>query len=161
MHKEKLNFKTPEELCVFLDSKGIKYETFKHQAAITSKESAIYRNSPEEAGAKALIVSTKPEGHGMLVLSGNCKLDNKKAKKVMGVKSFRFLTADELAERTDGLKPGEVPPFGSRYGLTTFCDQNLLKNEFIYFNICSRTDSVKLKTSDYIELEQPQQSDFT
>ena len=96
----------------------------------------------------------------MLVLPGNKKLDNKLAKQKMMVKSFRFLTSDELLETT-GLKAGEVPPFGSLYGLTTFCDQQLLTNEYLYFNICSRTDSVKLKTSDYLRIEQPKVHEFS
>ena len=149
-----------EAFCNFLEKNNADYEILKHKAASTSKESAIFRNSPEGAGAKALVIITKHKLLNMLVLPGNKKLDNKLAKQKMMVKSFRFLTSDELLETT-GLKAGEVPPFGSLYGLTTFCDQQLLTNEYLYFNICSRTDSVKLKTSDYLRIEQPKVHEFS
>jgi len=73
---------------------------------------------------------------------------------------LRFATPEELRELT-GLAPGAVPPFGSLFGLPTYCDARLRENERINFNAGDHSISVSLSGMDYFQVENPSLGYFT
>jgi len=60
---------------------------------------------------------------------------------------------EELLELT-GLRPGCVPPFGSLFGLPTWCDQALTAQTRINFNIGDHSVSVGIRFDDYRRIEE-------
>jgi Ala-tRNA(Pro) deacylase len=64
-----------------------------------------------------------------------------------------------VAELTS-LAPGSIPPFGSLFGLPTFCDSGLSKNEQINFNAGDHCVSICMRYSDYLAVERPEIGDF-
>ena len=52
-----------------------------------------------------------------------------------------------------GLTPGSIPPFGSLFGLPTFCDERLGENEVINFNAGDHSVSVSMRYADYVLVE--------
>jgi Ala-tRNA(Pro) deacylase len=70
------------------------------------------------------------------------------------VKSLRFATKEEV-EQITGLQPGAIPPFGSLFGLQTYCDPALGENATINFNAGDHAISVQMTFADYVKLEKP------
>ena len=59
-----------------------------------------------------------------------------------------------------GLTPGSIPPFGSVFGLPTYCDEKLSENATINFNAGDHTISVSMRYVDYLDAEQPEVGSF-
>jgi Ala-tRNA(Pro) deacylase len=81
----------------------------------TSPQAAAVRGAPLHSGAKALILKVKGK-FLMVVLPADRSLNNNAFRKLIGSKTTRFATKDEVFELTS-LTPGSIPPFGSLFGL--------------------------------------------
>lgn len=146
-----------------LDEAGVVYKFFVHEAVRTSEEAAATRPEYTLAqGAKALIVRMKkksPSGmvrqFAQLVVPGDQKFDPKKARMALAATDIRFATPAEVADITDGIEPGGVPPFGNLFGLPVVVDRLVLENDTIIFNAGDRRCSIALQTDDYVRLVQP------
>ena len=95
----------------------------------------------------------------MIVLPADRKLASKEVRKSLGIKSLRFATREEVEQLTS-LAPGSIPPFGSLFGLETWCDERLGENERINFNAGDHSVSISLRYSDYVAAEQPKMGLF-
>jgi len=73
------------------------------------------RGTPLEAGAKALVVRAENR-FVHCVLPAHLKADNARLRALVGTRTLRFATPDELLTLT-GCAPGAVPPFGEHHGL--------------------------------------------
>jgi Ala-tRNA(Pro) deacylase len=87
-------------------------------------------------------------------LPADRKLANRKARESLAVKSLRFATKDEVQNLT-GLQPGSIPPFGSLFGLATYCDPALAENSSINFNAGDHAISMQMAYADFISVEKP------
>jgi Ala-tRNA(Pro) deacylase len=142
-----------------LQARGAAYQVLHHAPVFTSEEAAAIRGAPLSSGAKALVVKAG-EGFVLLIVPADRKLDSKKARVLLGVKSLRFATREEVEQLT-GLAPGAIPPFGSLFGLPTYCDPGLGLNETINFNAGDHALSVAMSYRDYLNVEQPQLAEVT
>ena len=145
-------------LMAALDAAGVKYDHLQHEAVFTSVEAAAIRGTTLHSGAKALILKGD-DGFVMTVIPADMALDGTALRKELGSRRLRFATKEELLELS-GLAPGSVPPFGSRFGMKTYCDRGLSDNEFINFNAGSHSDSLRLRYDAYIGFERPILGDF-
>jgi prolyl-tRNA editing enzyme YbaK/EbsC (Cys-tRNA(Pro) deacylase) len=135
------------------------FETFEHEPVRTSEEAALVRHGYAlEQGAKAIIMKVDYGDESkfmMLVFPAHLRFDNGKVKAVLKSRSVRFATPDEIAEITDGVEPGGVPPFGNLFDLEVIVDPQLLELDTIVFNAGDRRFSVAMKSADYRQLVQP------
>jgi Ala-tRNA(Pro) deacylase len=141
-----------ERLHAFLQGASISFTVLRHDPVFTSEQAAAVRGTPLSSGAKALII--KANDFVMLVLPADRKLDNRKARTGLGAKALRFASREEVEQLT-GLQPGSIPPFGSLFGLPTYCDPALADNASINFNAGDHAISVQMNYGDYIALEKP------
>jgi Ala-tRNA(Pro) deacylase len=144
MNKEKLVF---EKIVSLLDSHNVSYKVIEHMATPTSLESAVARGESIKIGAKALLLKGK-KGFCVAVIPANRRLDTKSFRKIIGSKSLRFASVEELFELT-GLPKGALPPFGSVVGLPLFVDSLLFEEQWMAFNAGDLCKSIKMKTGDY------------
>jgi len=142
-----------------LQQQGIHYAVLRHAAVFTSAEAAAVRGVPLATGAKALICKADAR-FVMLVIPADRKLDSKQAKQALAVRALRFASADELRTLT-GLAPGAIPPFGSLFGLPTYCDARLADQERINFNAGDHAISISMRCADYLAVERPTIGIFT
>jgi Ala-tRNA(Pro) deacylase len=142
-----------------LTAAGITFGVLRHAPVYTSEEAAAVRGVPLCTGAKALIVKAG-ERFVLLVMPADRKLDSKKARAALGVKGLRFASREEVAHLT-GLEPGSIPPFGSLFGLATFCDPALRENARINFNAGDHGISVSMSCGDYVGVEKPTLAELT
>jgi len=141
-----------------LNASEIKYSLKHHEPVYTSEQASRVRGDELKQGAKAIIMNTGKD-FVLIVLSAERKINSKKLKKILKSKSLSFAGHDKV--KSLGLESGSVPPFGSFFGLKTYVDKSLLKNEDISFNAGSLTDSIKMKLKDYLGIEKPVLADFS
>lgn len=142
-----------------LTAAGVAFAVTRHAPVFTSEEAAAVRGVALASGAKALIIKAGEE-FVMLVVPADRKLDSKKARNTLGVKSLRFASREEVEQLT-GLQPGAIPPFGSLFGLPTRCDPALGLNERINFNAGDHAISISMTHADYVAVENPAPSAVT
>jgi Ala-tRNA(Pro) deacylase len=148
-----------ERLVELLDSRRIAFQRLEHEPVYTSADAARVRGTTLSSGAKALICKAD-DVFVLFVIPADRKLANKQVRQALGTRQLRFATADEVLELT-GLRPGSIPPFGSLFGLTTYCDQQLANEPRINFNAGDHCVSINLAWSDYLAAEAPQIGEFT
>lgn len=139
-----------ENILKLLDQEKIPHQLMEHTPVFTSTEAAQVRNTRPEEGAKALVVKSESSYH-MLLLPGDRKVENAKARQILASRHLRFAGREELFQLT-GCIPGAVPPFGNLFGLKVWIDEALSQSEFLAFNAGSHTVSLRMKTSDLIRL---------
>src|SRR4029077_3269239 len=90
----------------WLKQSGVPFTVLHHEPVFTSEQAAAVRGTSLSSGAKALVVKGG-ERFLLLVLPADRKLDNRKAREALGVKSFRFATREEV-ENLTSLQPGSI-----------------------------------------------------
>ena len=148
-----------DRLHAWLEQRGVPCTVLRHEPVFTSEQAAAVRGTSLASGAKALVVKAGDK-FLMLVLPADRKLDSKKARAGLGVKGLRFATCEEVEQLT-GLQPGSIPPFGSLFGLPTYCDPALADNPSINFNAGDHAISLQMTYADYAAAERPTVLSFT
>lgn len=147
-----------ERLESLLRQHGVACDVVRHEPVHTSEEAARVRGTPLASGAKALVC--KGDGEFVLfVLPADRKLASGAVRRARGWRKLRFASRDEVEELTS-LAPGSIPPFGSLFGLPTFCDSRLGENDTINFNAGDHCISVSMRYADYVTVEQPELGTF-
>lgn len=148
-----------EKILDLLSSGQAEFRSVSHASAGRSEDVAKVRGTRPGQGAKAMVfwADDRP---AFLVLPGNRKVANAPAKKILACRNLRLMSPEEVTSYT-GLVVGTVPPFGSTFGWVTYCDRRLTEETEIGFNLASLTESVVLKTEDYLRLERPVIEDFS
>ncbi len=141
-----------------LDQENASFDVMEHEPVLTSEQAAEVRGTTLESGAKALICKADAD-YVMAVMPANLRLASKSIRKLKKWKKLRFASADEVMELT-GLLSGSIPPFGSLFGLTTFCDSQLVDQPRINFNAGDRSISISMASSDYLAVENPELGPF-
>ena len=136
-----------------LTAAGISFEILHHAPVFTSEEAAAIRGTTLASGAKALVCKAD-DRFVLIVLPANRRLAGKLVRKSVGVKSLRFASKGEVEQLT-GLSPGSIPPFGSLFGLQTWCDALLAEQPRINFNAGDHAISISLAYADFVQVEQP------
>jgi Ala-tRNA(Pro) deacylase len=147
-----------EQLRERLTQAGVAFEVLHHQPVFTSEDAARVRGTPLASGAKALVCKLDDEVV-MFVLPADHKLASREIRRQFAAKSLRFADREEVMAAT-GLAPGSIPPFGSLFGLATYCDSRLGEHERINFNAGDHAISISLTYADYIAVEQPRVGTF-
>jgi Ala-tRNA(Pro) deacylase len=148
----------PKKLISYLNDKKISYETLHHPEAFTAQTIAAAEHIKGRHHAKVVMVKSATE-HLMAVLPANSRLDLEKFEKAVG-KPVALETETEFKNLFPDCAPGTMPPFGNLYGLTTYLDRALSKEDFIVFEAGTHTDAIKLKYKDYERAADPRIEDF-
>jgi Ala-tRNA(Pro) deacylase len=147
-----------ERLVQTLETHDVAYEVMHHEPVYTSEEAARVRGTTLASGAKALVCKADGE-YLMFVLPANLRLASRQVRREAGFRSLRFASREEVAQLT-GLTPGSIPPFGSLFGLSTWCDQRLAEQKTINFNAGDHAVSISMQYADFERVEQPRLLDL-
>ena len=137
-------------LISWLDERGARYRLIEHAPVFTSQEAARVRGTPVEAGAKALVLLAG-DHFVHVVLPGDRRVDNARVRAIVGVRTLRFATPEELLALT-GCVPGAVPPFGNLFDLPLLVDEALAGRDEIAFNAGSNSVSLVMRAADFVAL---------
>lgn len=147
-----------ERITAWLDAAQVPHTVLHHEPVFTSEESARVRGTTLASGAKALICKCD-ERFLMFVMPADRRLSSKKVRQGLQIRSLRFGSAEEVLQMT-GLRPGSIPPFGSLFGIPTYCDRELQQQPQINFNAGDHGISISMSSPDYERVEMPQFGEF-
>jgi Ala-tRNA(Pro) deacylase len=139
-----------ERLERWLREQGVAFRLLEHAPVFTSEEASRVRGTPIEAGAKALVLRAE-DRPVHVVLPGHKRVDNARVRAILGTRTLRFATPEELLALT-GCVPGAVPPFGNLFGLPVLADAELAAREEIAFNAGSNAVSIVMRGADFVRL---------
>jgi Ala-tRNA(Pro) deacylase len=95
----------------------------------------------------------------MTVIPADHRVDLSKIEKLTG-KRASLETEMDFKSIFPDCAIGAMPPFGNLYGLPTYVDERLTKQDYIVFEAGTHTDAIKLKYSDYENIVKPQVADL-
>lgn len=149
-----------EKLREFLDSHHIKYITIDHSPVYTAREVAASTLVPRREFAKAVMV--KIDGNiAMAVVPASRHVDLDKLSRVAGADDADLASEQEFQQLFPGCEVGAMPPFGNLYGMDTYVDEMLQKDDDISFNAGTHTQVVRLAYDDFEKLVQPKIASFS
>lgn len=144
-----------DKIVSLLNSQGVQYRVITHESIDGSAESssALSGTNPEQ-GAKSLIMIVDGKNPIMVVLRGTDRIDKPAIKKLTGSKDVRLATLDEV-QKVARAEVGTLPCIGNLFNLSTYVDQNLLKEKEIAFGTGLRTKTIVIKTEDFQKIANP------
>jgi len=137
----------------FLKDRGIDYELLEHGRAFSAQETAAVDQVSGYEFAKT-VIATDGDEYYMLVVPAVSEVQMEKAGGLVRT-DLALAQERELADLFPDCEVGAEPPFGSQYGLQTFVDGSLAEKEYITFRAGTHDRSIRMKCSDYMELEKP------
>ena len=138
----------------FLDGNKVKYVLIGHSKAYTAQEVAQSAHVPGQYLAKVVVV--KLDGRLTLaVVPAPCEVDLERLCEAAGAAGAELATEAEFADRFEGCHLGAVPPFGSLFGMDTYADRALARDECVAFNAGTHTDVVVTSFADWCRLAHP------
>jgi len=149
----------PKKILNYLAKNKIKYEILKHKIVYTSYDLAATLKKKLNEIAKTLIVKTDKD-YFLLVLPASRQVDFPKLKEIFKAKKLSLIK-ENLMKKIFKVKPGTVPPFGSLFKLDVCLDKSLKKVKKIIVRAGSYAESLKIKISDLIKMEKPEEGQFT
>ena len=138
-----------------LDSLGIPYIRFEHDATATMEDCAAVGKALHGTICKNLFLcNAQKTKFYLLLMPGHKKFKTKVLSKQIGSARLSFADDDHMKEYL-GLTPGSVSIMGlmndPENHVKLLIDSDVLKDEYFGCHPCINTTSMKLKTSDIIE----------
>jgi Ala-tRNA(Pro) deacylase len=135
----------------YLQKHKVSFERLPHRTTYTGQELAAAEHVPGWNVAKPVIVNCDDVAV-MCVLPACCRVDLDKVAKATGSRKATLATEQQMAEIFRDCELGAEPPLGKPYGLQTWMDEQLLKDEFLVFQAGKHTEAVKVARADYQQL---------
>lgn len=167
-----------KKIITYLEKNKIKYEVLEHRKVYTALDAAETQHMKPQEIVKTMVIKAD-NNYLLALLAANKNVDKNKLKKVINVwisklpedsdwlKSFKKAVkkvgwANEAWMKKNMLgKVGATPPFGSLVNLPVFMDGPLFNAKDLIVNSGEYTESIKLKSKDFIKYEQPIKSSFS
>jgi Ala-tRNA(Pro) deacylase len=148
----------PEKLISYLNQKKVGYEILHHPEAFTAQTIAAAEHIKGRRHAKVVMVKSGGQ-HLMTVLPADSRVDLEKIEQVTG-KPALLESEAEFKGLFPDCAPGTMPPFGDLYGVPTYVDRNLTKEDYIVFEAGTHTDAIRLSYRDYEQTAKPRVEEF-
>ena len=141
----------PQSLVDELERASIAYELIDHARTTTAAaEARVLRVAPHEV-AKTVVLTT-PDGFVRAVVSASDRLDLGKLRGILGTKDVELATEAVLAGAYPEFELGAVPPLTGGDGDRVLVDRRLSENEWVVLEAGTHEQSLRLRTSDLVEL---------
>lgn len=145
---------------IFLDLMGRTYMVKAHPLAYTSQETAALEHIPGRQLAKVVMLRSG-ERYFMVAVPATNRVDLHRIAETMGVANVQLATEREFRDLFPECEVGAMPPFGNLYGIDVLVDENLARNEEISFKAGSHRETVRMRTTDYLDLVRPRLGCFS
>ena len=145
----------PKRLVNYLNENKVQYEIL-HQPKDWSTQKLRRRDA--RYYAKVIIVRAGHQ-HVVAVLPTDSRIDLKRFAEVG--EPVRLETEEEFKWLFPDCAVGAIPPFGNLYGLPTFVDNMLGKDDYILFPAGTDTDLIKMSYPTYEVVVQPKIGSFS
>jgi Ala-tRNA(Pro) deacylase len=144
----------------YLLRKDVSYSSKSHPLAFTAQEIAAADHIPGREFAKTVVLRA---GNRlvMAVLRADRVINMEALKRGIGCDKLALASETEFFRQFPSCEPGAMPPFGKLFGLPLYCDKALAKQAEIEFNAGTHTDTVRMRFSEFVRLEDPPMLDFS
>ena len=147
-----------DRLVALLTEAKAKFRVIEHEAEGRSEKISVIRGNRPEQAAKAMVLDVRGGGGGrrnvLAILPGNRKLDFAAVASLFEARKCGF-ASPETAQELTGCAMGAVPPFSLNPELAIVVDEDLLKNETLFFNAGRLDRSMELATQDWLATARP------
>jgi Ala-tRNA(Pro) deacylase len=145
----------------FLRDRAITFDALDHAPTFSAQSLAATVHVHGAEVAKTVLLWTEDD-YVLAVLPATRTVDLERVQVVLGGDALVELASEQdCGERFSDCELGALPPFGSRYGMSTLIDESLLQDEVIVFEGNSHDDAIRMKCRDFLELERPIIGRFT
>lgn len=122
-----------------------------HGPAFTARDTAHRDRTPLREMAKT-VVFLGDGGYGVAVLPANTLVDLPLLADSLGLTELRLASEEELLALFPDTELGAMPAFGNLYGVPVYIDERLVHEPMIAFNGGTHTDTVHMRTREFIRL---------
>jgi Ala-tRNA(Pro) deacylase len=143
-----------------LEQASIAYELISHRRTMTAAAEAHVLGLETREVAKTVVLST-PDGFLRAVLPASERLDLGKVRTFLGTKDVQLATEEVLAGAYPEFELGAVPPLPGGDGDRVLVDRRLCENEWVVLEAGTHERSLRLRTSDLVELSDAQLVDLS
>jgi Ala-tRNA(Pro) deacylase len=138
----------------FLDGESVKYVVMHHSAAYTAQEVAASAHIPGKCMAKTVIVDI--DGSlALAVVPADRDVEMGMLRTAARAQSVALADPSQFADRFEGCQLGMEPPLGNLFGMETYVDKGMTKQDWIAFNAGSHTDVIEMAFNDYLRVAHP------
>jgi len=142
----------------YLKDAKIKYSVIPHKTVFTVYDLAQTLKLKLDQVVKTLLVKVD-QRYVLVVLPAHFRLDFGKLKKMLKAKKIDIAKEKDMQTKFN-TKPGAMTPFGPVHKVEVIADKSLTKVKEALFSAGSFTDSVRLKTKDYLKAVEPTLADI-
>ena len=144
----------------YLDQERASYETVPHHEAFTAHDVAAESHVPERQLAKVLALEEEGNGHLMVVLPAECRLDLGALRHAAGRRRLSLVREEEMRRLFPDCELGAMPPFGQLYRMPVYVDACLSKAQAIAFQAGNHHEVVRMVYAEYARLAKPLLGEF-
>jgi Ala-tRNA(Pro) deacylase len=140
----------------FLERGHYKFERVPHAPAYSAQRLAHELHvSGREVAKTVLLRANGGYEYVVAVLPASRQIDFERASRFLGGAKLELATEFDISAHCPDCDFGVLPPFGSRYGLSTIVESSLAEDEYIWFEGNTHEEAIRIKFEDFRRLEQP------
>ena len=143
-----------QQLKKHLDKAGAEYMCLSHPPAFTAQELAHHVKIAGDRVVKTVIIELDGK-MAMLVMPATWRIRWDRLTHILDTDFVDLADEQEFQDRFPDCEVGAMPPFGSLFHMPVYCAEALTKQPELAFAAGTHTESVHMKTSDFLELVRP------
>ncbi len=150
-----------EDLTRVLDKAGVAYELLPHAHTESASAEAEALGLSAADVAKTIVVATA-DGYARVVIPGDCRIDSRKLRELLGAgkKQVHLATEDDLRRDYPDFELGAVPPLGGARHDPVLVDRRVADRDAIVLEAGSHEQSLRLKPADLVDAADAQVVDI-
>lgn len=143
-----------KQLKAFLDQAGVEYMCLPHPPAFTAQELAHHVKIAGDRVVKTVIIELDGK-MAMLVMPATWRIRWDRLSRILDTDFVDLADEQAFQDRFPDCEVGAMPPFGNLFGMTVYCAEMLTEQPELAFAAGSHSESIHMKTTDFIQLVQP------
>jgi len=143
-----------QQLKKHLDKAGVEYMCLSHPPAFTAQELARHVKIAGDCVVKTVIIELDGK-IAMLVMPANCRIRWDRLSQILDTDFVALADEQEFKGRFPDCELGAMPPFGNLFQMSVYCAEALTKQPELAFAAGAHTESIHMKTSDFLDLVRP------
>ena len=143
-----------KQLKTFLDEAGLDYMCLAHPPAFTAQELAHHVKIAGDRVVKTVIIELDGK-MAMLVMPATWRIRWDRLSKILDTDFVDLADEQAFQDRFPDCEVGAMPPFGNLFGMSVYCAEALTEQPELAFAAGSHTESVHMKTADFLNLVKP------
>jgi Ala-tRNA(Pro) deacylase len=137
-----------------LEQNGIPFEVVPHDPAFTAQQLAARMHVPGREFVKAVVVRIDGR-YALAAVPGHRLVDEKALARVARAGRCVLASEAEFRELFPDCELGAMPPVGNLYGLETYVDAEVTRDETVVANAGTHAEAIRVRYADLARLARP------